>query len=635
MTINETSAESGMDPTAAGAPGLRPAGPNAPPAVSLLGVPASGINESERARHGKLTGTGVAATAESATFEAQALGSRSASAPCHPETPQQGAQPPVSEFPPDVDAAVNPELSWEERKKYMQLLMDNRGIWEYPKVGTCKIAEHNIYIQPNTHPIREKLRKQNPALQQEVQKQLAELVQAGSIASGESDWACNIVVVPKKGDKWRICIDYRRLNAVTVKDSYPMQRIDDALRALEGSSIFGVIDLQAGYHQIPMAEDSRDYTAFITPLGLFNALVMMFGLTNAPRTFQRMVDRLFHDLRFKGVGAFVDDIVIYASSHPELRSLLTNVCMRLSAAGLYGNIKKISLGYTKFSYLGFVVDASGTHPDPEKVAAMKKLRVPRNPQEIRRFLGVIGFFRRFIRNCAEKARPLNKLLKKGCEWEWGETQQLAWEKLRDCLTTDPVVLEYPRPNWPFCVRTDASDEALGAALTQTDPDGGTHTIAYASHTLTDAERLWPPREKEAFAIFWGVTHFAQYLRGASEFTVRTDHESLQHLWSADHKRLTRWRIALQEYNFVIHYQQGSTNFLADLLSRDVTSIISEDDIDQRITLSPHIFLCLHSPLIATPAKQDIPAQTRARRRSDDSGVSVRPSEVNTAARPPG
>eukprot|EP00918_Siedleckia_nematoides_P020225 GHVU01043160.1.p1 GENE.GHVU01043160.1~~GHVU01043160.1.p1 ORF type:complete len:659 (+),score=37.93 GHVU01043160.1:144-2120(+) len=250
------------------------------------------------------------------------------------------SSPPSSPYPPRADKAVNPDLPSELRTRYLDLLMANRDVWEHPKVGTCKVAQHHIYIQPNTHPIAERARKHSPEVQQAIFVQLQELVKAGAIASSESDWASNVVMVPKKNGNLRLCLDYRRLNAVTIKDAYPMQRLDDALRALEGASCFTVIDMQSGFHQMQMAEDSRDYTAFITPFGLFCALVMMFGLSNAPKSFQRVVDRIFHDLRFKGVGAYIDDIAIYADGHEQMLLLLVVVCERLRAAGMYGNIEK-------------------------------------------------------------------------------------------------------------------------------------------------------------------------------------------------------------------------------------------------------------------------------------------------------
>eukprot|EP00918_Siedleckia_nematoides_P021054 GHVU01045154.1.p1 GENE.GHVU01045154.1~~GHVU01045154.1.p1 ORF type:complete len:1425 (+),score=108.03 GHVU01045154.1:1406-5680(+) len=553
---------------------------------------------------------------------------------------------PTSDYPPRVEKAVNPELPPETRKQYLDLLMTHRDVWEHPKVGTCTVAEHHIYIKPNTHPFCERARKQSPAMQQEIFKQLEELVKVKAIAPCTSNWASNVVLVPKKEGVWRMCIDYRRLNGVTINDAYPMQRLDDALRALEGASVFCVVDMKSGFHQMKMAEASKDYTAFITPFGLFVALVMMFGLKNAPKSFQRMVDRIFHDLRFRGVGAYMDDVVIYADSHDEVLLLLATVFSRFRNGGLFGNIDKMHLGYFRFAYLGFIIDGAGVHTDPSKVGAIRQLRPPQTTTEIKRFLGAVGFFRKFIRNFGDKAQPLNQLLKKGTQWRWGESQAKAWQALKDDLCSEPIVLAHPNPDWPYCLRTDASHFAVSAALTQIAPDGKVHVISYAAHSLTDNERIWPSRELEAFAIFWGITHFAPYLRGLPEFSVRTDHESLEQLWTQDHKRLARWRIALSDYNFVVHYQKGSTNHLADMLSRDCTEIITEDAIDKRITLSPHVFLLLHSPQLIEPERESDdesdcsatsppPPSCHHRRRSSASHLYrlVRADELDTQARP--
>eukprot|EP00918_Siedleckia_nematoides_P028162 GHVU01060542.1.p1 GENE.GHVU01060542.1~~GHVU01060542.1.p1 ORF type:complete len:1666 (-),score=155.90 GHVU01060542.1:1257-5648(-) len=462
-------------------------------------------------------------------------------------------------------------------------------------MGQCKLGDHNILIQPGVHPISRKPRKLTPAMQTALREILDELLQHGAIEGCKSAWASNVVLVPKPNGKYRMCIDYREVNQVTVRDAYPMQRVDDALRALEGAQCFACIDLKSGFHQIRVTETSRDYTAFCTPFGLYRFKVMPFGLCNAPATFQRMVDMLFDDYRFRGLGAYMDDIVVYAKTHAELRDLLEIVYERLLYAGLYANIEKMHVGYTELEYLGFIISKHGIHPDPSKIQAIAHLTRPPNVQALRRFLGAVGFFRKFIRAFAAKADPLTRLLRKATPWQWEEAQESAWTNLRNALTLKPIILAHADPSLRYYLDTDASGIAVGAALLQKDLKARMRVIAYASKSLGPTERLWPAREREAFAIFYGITHFASYLRGAPEFTIRTDHESLTWLWAADDKKLTRWRLALAEYEFVIHYRKGAKHHLPDLLSRDVPAIIPDDTIDNRICLSRHVFLAINSP----------------------------------------
>eukprot|EP00918_Siedleckia_nematoides_P048890 GHVU01107148.1.p1 GENE.GHVU01107148.1~~GHVU01107148.1.p1 ORF type:complete len:924 (-),score=101.66 GHVU01107148.1:14-2785(-) len=532
----------------------------------------------------------------SSVFEPSIAPSEASATPTAAAAETQRLEDEMKKIPPQLLKVVNPHLPCAERLRYLQHLAEFEPIWKLPLMGKCNVAEHNIYITPGVHPISRKPRKLSPAMQETLREILDDLLQAGAIEGSKSPWASNVVMVPKPNGSWRMCVDYRDLNKLTVRDSYPMQRVDDALRALEGAKCFACIDLKAGYHQVKVAETARDYTAFSTPFGLYRFKVMPFGLCNAPATFQRVVDLLFDDFRFRGIGAYIDDIVVYADSHQELRELLHIVYERLLFAGLFANIEKMHLGYTELEYLWFIVSKHGIHTDPAKISAISQLTRPTNVPAVRRFLGAVGFFRRFIRAFAAKAEPLNRLLKKETEWQWGAEQEYAWNKLKNTLKEKPIVLAHADPSNRYYLDTDASGKAVGAALMQKDKKGRMRVLAYASKTLSPTECVWPVREQEAFAIFYAITHFASYLRGAPEFTVRTDHESLTWLWSLEHKRLTRWRLALAEYDFIVQYQKGAKHHLPDLLSRDVPPIISEEDIDQRICLSRHVFLSLLSPL---------------------------------------
>ena len=243
--------------------------------------------------------------------------------------------------------------------------------------------------------------------QQEAKRQIAELLEAGAIENAKGPWAAPLVLVPKKGGEWRMCVDFRELNQVTKKDAYPLPLIDSLMRMFEGSSYFSTLDLKAGYHQVRMADQDREKTAFITPFGLYQFIVMPFGLCNAPATFQRLVDTIFAKYIGHGVGVYLDDIVIYSSTQEGHDDLLDLVLRTLIAHRLFLNIKKSMFGYRRVKYLGMIVDGEGVHPDPAKVLLVSQLQPPRDVTGVRRFLGTIGYFRQFIEGFASRAEPLN------------------------------------------------------------------------------------------------------------------------------------------------------------------------------------------------------------------------------------
>ena len=386
-----------------------------------------------------------------------------------------------------------------------------------------------------------------------------------------------------------MCIDYRELNRITKKDAYPLPLIDSLLRMFEGCSFFSTLDLKSGYHQVRMAEEDKEKTAFVSPFGFFQYVVMPFGLCNAPATFQRLVDELFGKYSGQGIGVYLDDIVIYAASVGRHNELLEIVLQTLISNGLFLNIAKSKFGFRRVKYLGMIVDGEGIHPDPAKVELISKLQPPNDVPSVRRFLGTVGYFRQFVVGFAQRAEPLTNLLRRNVPWRWTQREQNAFEELRNVLKQQPIVLTFPRNDWSWVLDTDASGTQVAAVLQQADPSGRPHIVACASRCLTEFEQKWPIRELEAFAIVWAILHFAEYLRGQSEFTVRTDHESLKWLWNTDNKRIARWALALQEFQFKVLYQKGSQHHHVDIFTRDIPLTQLEESLSDRIAMTANVF----------------------------------------------
>ena len=353
---------------------------------------------------------------------------------------------------------------------------------------------------------------------------------------------------------------------VTIRDAYPLPLIDDLLDRAQGAQFYSLLDLQSGYWQVRMAKKDLDKTAFITHQGLFQFKVMPFKLTNAPPTFQRLMNTVLRDFLRKCVAVFVDDVCVYSKTWEQHLLDLQAVFEALQNAGLRLNLKKCHFCRPEVAFLGFIVSAEGTKSDPAKVQDMIQFPRPKDLHGVRSFLGTLSYYRRFIQDFSKKAQPLHLLTKKKIAFHWGPRQEKAFQELKNEMTKAPILIT-PDLSKPFTLHTDASYLGFGAVLGQKDDQGREHVIAYASRSLKREELNYQVTELECAGLVWAVDHFHHYLSG-STFNLYTDHRALTWLFKnrARKRKFERWILQLQEYDYNIHYQKGKDN-RADFLFR--------------------------------------------------------------------
>ncbi|CAI7782923.1 unnamed protein product [Closterium sp. NIES-53] len=375
-----------------------------------------------------------------------------------------------------------------------------------------------------------------------------------------------VLFTPKPDGSLRVCIDYRALNKQTIKNKYPIPRIDDLLDQLRGATVFSKLDLRSGYWQIRMADNSIHKTAFQTRYGSYEYLVMPFGLTNAPATFQAEMNHILRPLLDECVVVYLDDILIYSRDMKQHIEHLRRVFEILRREKFYVKLSKSKFALKKVQFLGHMVSAQGVHVDPKKIEAVRTWKTPENVKELQQFLGFANYYNRFVPQYAKIAAPLTNLLKKNTPFKWEDVHQQAVEQLKTALTSAPVLI-LPDPEKDYVIEADASDQAVGAVLMQ-DQGKGLQPIAYLSKKLHGAELNYPIHDKEALAIITAFKTWRCYLEGR-ETTVYTDHCSLKYLKTLPtlSRRQVRWIDFLEtHFDYDIVYKPGHKN-KADALSR--------------------------------------------------------------------
>jgi len=457
-------------------------------------------------------------------------------------------------------------LTADEEERLKEFLAQELPLFD-AVAGQTTLVEHVIRLKDNAVPIKQRHYPRNPAMQAIINEEVATMLRDGVIEPSDSPWSSPVVLIKKPSGKFRFCIDMRKVNDSSIKDAYPLPRINAILEKLRQAKYISTLDLKQGYWQVPLAKDSRPITAFtVRNLGLFQFRVMPFGLHSAGATFQRLLDRVIGPELEPKAFAYLDDLVIVSSSFEEHLELLGVVFRRLREAGLRLNPEKCHFARRELKYLGHVVNSDGISTDPEKVRAIKEFPAPTNVKALRSFLGLASWYRRFVEKFASISAPLRSLLKKNAKWLWGPEQAQAFEQLKHSLSTAPV-LACPDFDQTFYLEVDASNEGLGAALTQYQNDRQV-VVAYASRLLSDAERNYSTTEKEGLALVWAVRKFKPYLEGY-HFVAITDHVALKWLLKLHEPtgRLARWVMDLQQFDFEVRYRKGTLNRVADALSR--------------------------------------------------------------------
>ncbi|GJT36200.1 putative reverse transcriptase domain-containing protein [Tanacetum coccineum] len=433
---------------------------------------------------------------------------------------------------------------------------------DLPRLPHTRQVEFHIDLVPGAAPVARAPYRLAPSEMKELADQLQELFDKGFIRPSSSPWGAPVLFVKKKDGSLRMCIDYQELNKLTVKNRYPLPRIDDLFDQLQGSSVYSKIDLRSGYHQLRVQEEDISKTAFRTRYGHYEFQVMPFGLTNAPAVFMDLMNRVCKPNLDKFVIVFIDDILIYSKNKQEDEKHLKIILELLKKEELYAKFSKCEFWIPKVQFIGHVIDSKGIHVDPAKIESVKYWASSKTPTKIRQFLGLAGYYRRLIAGFSKIAKPMTKLTQKKVKFEWGDKQETAFQLLKHKLCSAPI-MALPEGSEDFIVYCDASIKGLGAVLMQREK-----VISYASRQLKIHEKNYTTHDLELGAVVFAMNIWRHYLYG-TKCTVFTDHKSLQHILNQNelNMRQRRWLELLSDYDCDIRYYPGKANVVADALSR--------------------------------------------------------------------
>lgn len=452
----------------------------------------------------------------------------------------------------------------KEVKKLIEEYCDVFAI-DDSQMGRTNLVKHPINTG-NADPIRQHPRRLPIAKRDDAERIIKDMHDQGIIEPSDSPWSSPVVLVKKKDGSTRFCVDYRRLNEVTKKDCYPIPRIDDTLDTLSGSRWFSTLDLKSGYWQVELDAKDKEKTAFTIGAGLWQFTVMPFGLCNAPATFERLMETILRGLSWKTCLVYLDDVIVFGRTFDEHLRNLRGVFERLRTANLKLSPKKCHIFKKEVKYLGHVVSEAGVSADPDKVKVVREWPTPTDKHQVRSFLGLCTYYRKFVLGFANIAKPLTKLTEDGRDFVWDADCQDAFGRLKQALTTAPI-LSYPQTSGKFILDTDASNTAIGGVLSQVQ-NGQEKVIGYFSKVLSKPERNYCVTRRELLAAVKSMEHFYKYLYGR-EFLLRTDHAALK--WLLQFKnpegQVARWIERLQEYNFTVEHRAGKSHNNADALSR--------------------------------------------------------------------
>jgi len=432
-------------------------------------------------------------------------------------------------------------------------------------LGFCSVLQHDIDTSDH-RPIKQPPRRPPLAARDVEDKILNDMLQSGVIEPSMSPWASPVCLVRKKDNTYRFCIDYRRVNAVSKRDAFPVPDINDALDSLQGNRWFATVDLLSGYWQLGLTERAKERSAFCTKRGLFQFTRMPFGLAGAPASFCRLMSIVLADLLWVICICYIDDLVIFARTEQELLDRLDIVFSRLREVGLKLKPNKCVLFRQEVEFLGHLITADGIQPLPQKLEAIRDWPTPHCIRDVRAFYGLASYYRKFVRNFATIAEPLTRLTRKNATFQWTEEAEKAFERLKTELMAAST-LAFPRPDLPCILDTDSSDVAAGGVISQV-IDGQERPIAFFSRVLNDSQRNYCPTRRELLAVIASLQHFRHYLLN-SHVILRTDHCSLK--WLSSFKKpegiLARWLETLAEFDLEIEHRPGRVHCNADGVSR--------------------------------------------------------------------
>ena len=428
------------------------------------------------------------------------------------------------------------------------------------------LVTHDIDVA-DANPIKQSPYRANPIKREILKAEVKYMLQNEIIEGSNSSWSSPCLLVPKPDKTFRFCTDYRKVNSVTKTDAYPIPRVDDCIDKVGNARYVSKFDLLKGYWQVPLTEQAKEISAFVTPDGFYQYKVMAFGMKNSQATFQRMMNEIIFEL--EGCDVYVDDLIIYSDTWEQHLCYMKALFDRLSKARLTINLKKCEFAKAYITYLGHNVGQGQVRPMQAKVEAVVNFPQPRNRRELMSFMGLAGYYRKFCNNFASVVLPLTNLLRKDVKFVWSEACQCAFSKVKAILSNEPVLM-VPLYDKAFILTVDASDIGAGAVLQQEDSCGLCHPICYFSMKFNKHQRNYSTIEKETLALLSAINHFEVYLCTTSEpILVYTDHNPLVFLNRMKNKnqRLVRWSLMLQEYNLQINHIRGKDNIVADALSR--------------------------------------------------------------------
>lgn len=463
-------------------------------------------------------------------------------------------------------------LNVEEQKSIENICAKFPDIFHLPgdKLSTTPVYEQSIKLKPCSTPVYTKPYRLPHAHKAEIDKQIESMLEAGIIEESQSAWSSPLLLVPKKVDpgkekKWRVVIDYRKLNNQIQDDKFPLPNITEILDSLSGAVYFTHLDLYQGFFQTKLAQQSRPYTAFTTGKNQYQMTRMPMGLKSSPNSFSRMMTIAMSGLNYEKCLVYQDDLICFGRNLNLHNQNLMDIFTRLRKVNLKLNPPKCQFLQKEVLYLGHIISKNGIQPDTEKIKVLNNYPRPKTIDEIKRFVAFANYYRKFIPNFAEIAIPLNRMCCKNMTYCWTDECENTFQKLKSALVKPPV-LQYPNfsEENEFILQTDASGKAIGSVLC----NGDGRPVAYASRSLNKAEINYPTIEKELLAIVWSVKYFRPYLYGR-RFKIQTDHRPLIYLFGMrdPSSRLLKFRLQLEEYNFTIDYLKGTQNSAADALSR--------------------------------------------------------------------